>query len=228
MSPFFCLLWCSLAQPSLADTVVTSRYLRPAGAKLVLESEVTEKRSATGVVYVSLTDRGAEKMTLTLRFDKDRKLQSAEALQVTKDGKKSATLTVRGNAAELVRADGGKESFKLMGEPVVTTAPDWSDIFQVIQRYDHKKMGKQEFPGLWIHPTKPARQLSFVVEPLGKDEIVMGMKKVTLTRFRVTLRSGAYLVWADDGGQVIRLCPATRPAALVVLDGFADATRDLR
>jgi hypothetical protein len=228
MSPLCCLLSCLLTQPGPADAVATSRYLRPAGDKLVTESTVTQKRSAAGTSYVSLTERGTEKMTLTLRFGKDKKLQAAEALQESKAGMKSAKLVVRGAQAELTRADGDKETFKLKDEPVVTTAPDWSDIFQVIERYDRKKMGKQEFAGLWIHPTKPARQLTFVVEPMGKDEIVLKEKKITLKRFRVTLRSGDYLVWAEEGGQVIRLYPATRPEAFVVLEAYASATQQLK
>lgn len=214
--------------PRGGEESVTLRYLRPAGEKLTLESEITDKRSKEGREYVSLTDRGSEKMTLTLRFDNKQRLIWAEALQETKQAKKASTLVRKDALAEVTRADGSTESFKLDGEPVVTTAPDWSDILQVIQRYDRKKAGKQEFPGLWIHPVQPARQLKFVVEKLGTDFVTIDAKQIVLDRFRVQLRSGAYVVWADNTGRVIKLLPESQRAAFVVLEGFAEATRELK
>src|SRR5262249_35610477 len=121
----------------------------------------------------------------------------------------------------------GKQRLAVTPDVVVTTAPDWSDIFQVIRRYDQGKGGKQTFAGLWIHPTKDVRQLTFTVEPLGEDDIVVAGKKLTLQRYRVQLRSGAYLVWADKTGRVVRLMPPGKPGAAVVLEGYEKATSGL-
>src|SRR5262249_24177638 len=141
-------------------TIAPLRYVRPAGDKLVLESEVKHIRTKSGTVYVSRTDRGTEQMTLVLYFGMDGKLSSAEAIQETKEGKKLAFVTFEPKLALLKRADGSTERIKLTDEqPVVTTAPDWSDVFQVIQRCDRTKAGRQELAGLWIHPVQPARTL---------------------------------------------------------------------
>jgi hypothetical protein len=204
----------------------TVRYLRPAQGKLVLESEVTRTTTADGMTYVSRTDRGAEKMTLTLRHDKDGRLTSAEAVQESAAGKKSALLTLRGDKAELRRGD-TTETLPAPAALIVTTAPDWTDIFELVRRYDGKKAGKQEFAGLWIHPVQPTRQLTFTVERVGKDTAQVEGREVPLDRYAIRLRSGDYLAWGDRTGRVVRLIPAGKPAAAVVLEGFAEATRAL-
>jgi hypothetical protein len=205
-----------------------TRYFRQAGDKLALESVVTRKGDGKAVLLVSVTDRGAEKMTLRVRFDGDGRLLSAEAVQETGAGKKAATLTPQGKTALLRREGGVTEKLPLAERPVITTAPDWCDILEVVRRYDRARGGKQEFPGLWIHPLKPARVLTFTAERLGADAVMLKGEKRSLGRYRVTLRSGAYLVWADDAGRVHKLMPAGRPAGAVFREGSADATRGLK
>src|SRR5262245_6933325 len=78
-------------------------YLRLEKDKFVLESEITQKRTKEGSTYVSLTDRGKEKMTLTLHFDKDDQLTSAEAVQETPKSKLQATATFEGDTARIRR-----------------------------------------------------------------------------------------------------------------------------
>nr|ALS88806.1 MetaGeneMark_Unknown Function [uncultured bacterium] len=108
------------------------------------------------------------------------------------------------------------------------TAPDWSDIFLLLRRYDPIKGGRQEFSGFWFHPVQPARLLKFGVERLGEDTVNAKDRRQTLGRYRVTLRSGAYLVWADNTGRVWKLLSAGNPKAVVVLEGYEEATSALK
>jgi hypothetical protein len=213
-----------------ADEGMKLRYLRPSKEKggWVLESLVTQRRDAKGSVYTSVTDRGNEKMTLKVQRDKDGNVLSAETLHESRQGKKKAVLTVARGVASLRREGGVAEKLDLPGDAVVTTAPDWSDIFEVVRRYDRASGGKQEFPGLWFHPVMPHRTLKFTAEKLGQDEVSVDGNKRTLDRYRVELRSGGYLVWADGGGRVIKLCSEKTPANAVVLDGFEEATKALK
>jgi hypothetical protein len=214
------------AEPAKPTTL---RYLRPAGDKFVLESEITTTRSQDGVAtYVSLTDRGAEKMTLTLRFNKDDQITEAEAAQETAQGKKVVTAKLDGARANLVQDGAVHEITKVPANAIVTTAPDWSDIFLLVHRYDGKKGGKQEFPGLWIHPTKQALVLTFTIERLGNDTVKVKNEDVKLDRYKVRLRSGDYLVWADVSGRVCKLLPPGAKASAVVLEGYEEATRELK
>jgi hypothetical protein len=217
----------SAAPPTRADSSVTLRYVRPGKDGFVLESLVTEVTTEKGVKYASLTDRGSEKMTLTIRFDDRRRVLEAEAVRQTKKGKETVTVAFDEKGAVLTRKD-TTERLDVSADVVVTTAPDWSDVFMVVRRYDQGKGGKQTFAGLWIHPTQDTRQLSFTVEAEKEEVIEAEGKKVPLKRFRVTLRSGAYLVWADGSGKVYRLMPPGKPASAVILEGYEKATSDLR
>jgi hypothetical protein len=209
------------------------RYLRPEMGKFVLESEVTVTRGDGGTVYVSRTERPNEKMTLTLRLDGDGRLRSAEALREAAN-KRRAVLTLRGGKRGDLKRDGTTDFYDdLPPDPVVTTAPDWSDIFQLVRRYDAAKGGKQEFAGLWIHPVEAMRRLTFTVERLKTDPVTVKDpttkkdEELKLERYQVKLRSGDYLVWADPSGRVVKLMGAGPKGTPVVLEGFEEATRAL-
>lgn len=210
-----------------AEPPGTLRYYTMAKDKLVLESVVGEARKGGLLVYTSLTDRGRVKMTLTIRMDAKHRVRDAEAVLESGGAKKSAK-AVFGDEGVVLTRDGKKETLAVPPDAVVTTAPDWSDIFWVIRRYDRAKGGKQEFAGLWIHPVQATRKLTFTVEPEKDETIEDGGKKLALKRFRVVLRSGAYLVWADSAGRVYKLMPPGKPGAAVVLSGYAKATQKLR
>jgi hypothetical protein len=209
-----------------AEKPVALRYLRPAQGKFVLESEVTTTPTSDGLMYVSRTDRATEKMTLTLRYDRKHQLIGAEALLEAGKDRKTAALTLSGEQAQLKRG-GTTDFFKAATNPIVTTAPDWTDIFELVRRYDGRKGGRQEFAGVWIHPVQPVLLLTFAIERVGKDAIQVKDQPVTLERYQIRLRSGDYLAWADAAGRVIKLIPAKRPAALVVLEGYEEAARSL-
>jgi hypothetical protein len=208
------------------DASTELRYLRPVDGRWVLESEVRQSRTADGAVYESVTHRPGQKMTLRLFYDGKRRVTAAEIIHEAKS-KNAAKATFKDGTARLVR-DGKEEVFKLSAEPVVTTAPDWSDIFLLARRYDRSKGGRQEFAGFWFHPQQPARLLTFAVERLGDDTVRMKDSSQKLGRYRITLRSGAYLVWADDIGRVYKLIPAGNPKAAVVLEGYEEATAPLK
>ena len=198
------------------------RYLRPEKNKFVLESEITETRNQDGAIYVSLTDRGREKMTLTLRFDNDRHLKSAEAVQEAGESKHRALLTLKGTNAKLSKIKGIVE-FQVAADPIVTTAPDWSDIFQLVRRYDGKKGGRQEFTGLWIHPVRDHLVLKFRIERVGETVIRAAGRKIALNEYRIRLRSGDYLAWADADRRVYKLFPAGQPKAVQLDDSSVGA-----
>jgi acyl-coenzyme A thioesterase PaaI-like protein len=216
------------AGPPGKGATVTLRYVRPAKDKFVLESRVTEVTTKDGVTYTSLTDRGREKMTLTIRFDHKQQVRDAEAVRETAGGKQTVSVVAFKKKEATLTRQGKAERLAVTPDVVVTTAPDWSDIFQVIRRYDRAKGGKQKFAGLWIHPVQPVRQLTFTVDAEKDETIEVDGKKLALRRYRVVLRSGAYLVWADRAGRVYRLMPPGKPAAAVILEGHEKATAGLR
>jgi hypothetical protein len=216
------------AVPAAAqDRSPSLRYLRPADGKLVLESEVTETHTDGQTIYVSTTERGDEKTTLTVTYDRPGKPARAEVVLEGPRGRRSAELTFDKQGVRLKRGGGITDFLKVGADPVVTTAPDWSDIFQLARRYDRARGGRQEFPGLWIHAVQPPRVLTFAIERTGADTLTAGDQKVALDRYRIRLRSGDYVAWADANGRVYKLFPAGSPRAFVVLEGFADAARAL-
>lgn len=203
------------------------RYLRLDNGKYVLESEITETRTDGGRTFVSRTERGAEKITLTLTHDKANRLTRAEALFESPQARQSALVTVGPTGVQLKRA-GVVDFLKLEdANPIVTTAPDWSDILQIVRRYDPTKGGRQSFPGLWIHPTLPHLVLTFTAERAGEDLLRTKEKDLSLERYRIHLRSGDYLVWTEKSRRVVKLMPAGKPAAAVVLEGYQELARGL-
>ena len=229
MFPVFSLVLGSFLVAAEPEKPPALRYLRLADSKFVLESEVAQTRGREGTTYVSRTERPKEQMTLTLQFDADGKLVSAEAVLEVQKNKRSAVLTFKGGRAQLKRA-GGVTDFipKLSAGTVVTTAPDWSDIFQLVRRYDRKTGGKQTFSGLWIHPVQPAKKLDFTIENEGKDTIEVKDKKVSLDRFKIRVRSGTYYAWADGNGRVYKLMAPRKQSTAVVLEGYEEETRGLK
>src|SRR5262249_30785875 len=116
------------APPAEDARTVTLRYVRPRKDKFVLESLVTEVTNRQGVKYVSVTDRGSEKMTLTIRRDGRGRVRDAEAVRETTKGKQTVTVAFDDKGAVLTRKD-STERLKVAADVVVTTAPGWSDVF---------------------------------------------------------------------------------------------------
>jgi hypothetical protein len=206
----------------------TLRYLRPAGDKYVLESEVATTTNGTGSTLVSRTVRGPETMTLTLHFDKDGRVVQAEALLDANRMKKTAVLAFREKGPTTLKRGGITDYLKASPDVVVSTEPDWSDVFQLVRRYDAKKGGKQEFAGFWFHPVQAYGMPTFTIERVGTDKIMVNKASLPLERYQVHLRDGNYLVWADETGKVCKVLPQKKGEAPVVLEGIEEATKDLK
>ena len=218
MSSFYVslvLLFCGDAAPQKTSTL---QYVRPSGDKQVLESEISETKLRDGHSYQSITHRATGRMTLTILYDKKKQVISARAHYKTKTESSSARAVVREKHVSIFRGDKKIRTFKL-SKPVVvvTTAPDWSDIILLLRQYDQKKGGKQSFLGLWFHPTKPAHLRNFVVEKIGNRIVKHPSTRIHLGKFRVTLRSGAYEVWADKKGIVHRIGKPNQTKGAIVL-----------
>jgi hypothetical protein len=218
------LIGCAVAPSADTSKPLKLRYVRMVDGEPVTESTITTTRTGKGTTYVSVTERGDTQMTLTLRFDKDNRLTEAEAVLQRDKRKQTALLTLTPKRA-LLKRGGTTDVFKAPADPIVTTAPDWSDIFQLVNRYDGKKAGKQEFAGLWFHPTEQTLTPTFTIERVGKNEITVKDKKETLDRYRIELRSGEYIAWAKPSGLVVKL---QQKGTVVALDDYEEATRELK
>src|SRR5262245_51839228 len=82
------------------------RYLKLADGKYVLESQVAGTRSDDKLIYVSRTERGPEKMTLTLTYEKANVLTRAEATLESGSNKHTAVVVFDKNGAQLKRPGG--------------------------------------------------------------------------------------------------------------------------
>ncbi len=201
------------------------RYLRPAKGTYELESELRETSLKDGFVYQSVTHRRNVKLDLKIFYDKKKRITAAEIVSKTKTGKQRARALI--DEAKIIRMVGREKVVQSLTFPnrpvVVTSAPDWSDIILLLRQYDQKKGGKQSFHGLWFHPTKPAHLRKFLVEKIGQQTLLTKEKK-EVGKFLVTLRSGAYFVWADAAGRVLRLRKPKQKSA-IVLEGFEKPTK---
>jgi hypothetical protein len=205
----------------------TLRYVRPEGAKFVLESEITIRRDKDGHRYVSRTVRPGETMTLTVRRTLAGRLVKVEVVQQKGSVRKVAAVEPHEGGLRLTRA-GATEDIKLKDASVFTTAPDWSDVIVLASRYDLKKGGKQEFVGLWIHPTRPTLTPKYSAEKVGEDKITAGGVDYSLRRFKMRLRASTVTVWVFPNGRVCKILPEGEKAVPVVLEGYEAATRDLK
>lgn len=197
------------------------QYLRPSGEKFVLESEIHEKKLKEGSTYQSVTHRSSGTMDLRITYADDQRILSAQTIYKTKAGTASARAVVDEKQVRILRGEKEVQSLKLE-KPIVlvTTAPDWSDIILLLRRYDQKRGGKQTFPGLWFHPRNPAHLRKFEVEKVGSRVLTVQEKQIPLSELRVTLRSGAYVVWADAKGVVYLIRKPKQTKGAIVLSGY--------
>src|SRR5438874_11014818 len=115
----------------------TLRYLKPAGEKYVLESEVTITKSKTSSLYVSRTVRGDETLTLRVERGQRGQLIQAEIVQQKGEVKKTARVEPRDGKLRLTRG-GVTEDIDIKDAVIFTTVPDWSDIIEMAGRFDPK------------------------------------------------------------------------------------------
>ncbi len=215
-----------LSDTATVSSVKRSEYVRPSGESFVLESVVTKKQENDSSFYRSVTHRSQVTMDLAIHFDKDRVI-SANIILKTKEQTSTVSAAFSDKQVKLLR--GGKVIQKLpyLTRPILaTTAPDWSDIILLMSHYDQRKGGKQSFLGLWFHPNKEAHLRTFVVAKLGEQALKKKTKNIAIGKFRVTLRSGAYLIWADTDGLVYRIRKPDSNKASAVLRGYEKLTAD--
>jgi hypothetical protein len=214
------------AKPPSIDTV---RFLRPAGADWVFETEVRIQADASGTKIASRTGREKAQLAIESRFDKSERLLAASVTESRNDVERAARVEVRDATARVTRAGGEQAEFDCPPGVIVTSAPDWTDVVLMVKRFDRQRGGKQEFAGLWIHPTQEPRRLTFSITHLGGDMIEHEGKQLSLDRFRIVLRGGSrYIGWGDAQGKLIRLTPESAPQQGIVLDGWQKSAGPLR
>jgi hypothetical protein len=210
------------------ETIV---YVRPAGDTFGRECQFVIARSDAGWTITSTTERGALRMEVVTRYDSEDRPLSSRAVQTTGKIAQTANVEVKDGKAT-VRCTGLEpRKFDVPKGTIVTSAPDWSDVFLLCRRYDRERKGKQEFPALWIHPTQPPQRLTFSIEWQGTDEIERDGRKTKLARLALRIRNqSAYVAWADAQGCMVRLIPLpwkeTTPG--LTREGFEKSAAALR
>jgi hypothetical protein len=227
----FALLLCVFQPLRAESTPETARYLRPAGESFVTECTFSITKTMAGWSVTSRTERGKTVMEVEARYAGDDRLLGASAT-LTSDGKiKSTTVEVKEGKATVKREGEKALEFDVPAGTIVTSAPDWTDVFLLCRRYDRDKKGKQEFPALWIHPTQPPRRLTFSIERQGSDAIAVEGRKIELDRYLIRIRGNSgYVAWADSQGKMIRLVPLPFKvsASGMTLQGFEKTARGLK
>jgi hypothetical protein len=231
--------WCVLAAlaagllPARAadPTRETVRYVRPSGDKFVRECEFVIARDDAGWAITSVTERGALRMEVVSRYDAADRPLSAKAVLTSGGRAQAATVEVKNGKATIRRE--GQAPLELDAPPgtIITSAPDWTDVFLLCGRYDRQRKGKQEFPALWIHPTQAPQRLTFSIEWQGAERIERDGAQAELGRYAVRIRNGsAYVAWADAQGRLVRLLPLPWQAAAPGLtrESFEKAAAGLR
>jgi hypothetical protein len=170
-------------------------------------------------------------MEVETRYDDEDRPISARIALTTDGATKTATVQVKDGKAT-IRRDGQEPiEFDAPKGTIITSAPDWTDVFLLCRRYDRKRQGKQEFPALWVHPTQPPQRLTFTIERQGSDVIEHDGKKVELGRYAIRIRNNSsYLAWADAEGRMVRLIalPHKDARAGLTLEGYEKAAAGLR
>jgi hypothetical protein len=185
----------------------TFRYLRPTAKGFVPAARITLRTTTDGWSIESVTGGGEREMNVSARYDGKDNLLSASATLHLEDAKAAALVKVTKGVAR-VEAKGAVQEVPVMAGTLVTSAPDWSDIFLLCRRYDARAAGKQEFQGLWIHPEQKTLALKFTIEREGADEIEHAGKKSDLGRYRIQIRGpNPYMAWADEHGVLVKLVP---------------------
>jgi hypothetical protein len=197
------------------------KYVKAAGETFQLETEIRLQDDADGSSVTSETHRGRLTLAITARYDREHRLRDA---QVTVDhgGQKSAARVTVDNGHARVHRDGQSPAeFDCPAGVIVTSAPDWTDAFLAVRRYDPGGTKTQQFQGLWIHPTQPPQRLVFKVTRLGEVVAARQGEMVRLTRVEIVLRGGSkYIGYKEPGGELVRLAPAGNPRQAILLAGW--------
>ena len=229
---WFIALSCAPSTSRGADThraSTTARFLRVSGADVVPETEIHLTRTKNGSVVTSTTQRGEQKLTVISRYDSQNGLTEARVTSQQGTVAQSAEVRVTGRTAHVMRDGQRPDEIRCPAGVIVTSAPDWTDSFMAVQRYDPRGSETQKFAGLWIHPTRQPLALTLKLTRLGHDTVIRQEKSAKLDRLLLVLRAGSrYVVWRNQQGQLVRLVPATTGRGGIVLTGWERATRNLK
>jgi len=207
----------------------TIRFLRVSGSEFVKETEIHLVRTDNRLVVTSITQRGEQTLTVTSRFDSNHVLTSAKVSLRRGQQTQSAAVSVADQTARVVRDGNKTNELACPGGVIVTSAPDWTDAFMAVRRYDPRGSTTQKFPGLWIHPTSKPLELTISLTRIGHDSVTLDKKTEKLDRFLLILRGGSrYIAWRNQQGQLVRLVPARKGTGGIVLTGWELATRVLK
>ncbi len=218
----------TLAGLALLQGTEQARYLRVTSTGTATECTFTTERSGAGWTIASVTGRA---LTVTARYDASGTLLGAEAALGSGDAKKTAVVTVADGRARVQRPGLEAQEFDVPPGVIVTSAPDWTDTFRICRLWDRKKTGRQEFPGLWIHPVQPAQRPTFTAERTGGASLDHQGRKLELERLSIRLRgNSAYAAWADPEGRMIKLVslPFKEGSTVLVLEGFEASAAALK
>ena len=214
---------------SADEEIKSFRYLRPAVSKFQRETEIVIQKRASATSITSVTNRVQTRLTLSASYDSDGQLREAEVTLNRNGERQGAAVRSAKGKANVTREDGRQFEFEIPADVIVTSAPDWTDAFSLMRRYDVAAGGEQEFAGLWIHPTRDPLRLTFRVQHLGVDAVQQQGAAHQLDRLLITLRGGSqYIGWRDKQHRLIRLMSASSTEPAIVLEGWEVVTAHLR
>ncbi len=205
---FLLLAGCHAASSTSLEQV---RYLRATARGAAPECSFTIAPAGTGWSIASLTGS----LTVEARYGAGDDLLDARASLASGA---SATVGVADGLARVSRPGHPPQEFAVPKDVVVTSAPDWSDVFRIARRWKASGPARQEFAGLWIHPAQPAQRLVFSAERSGVD-VLDGLR---LERLTIRLRGNSpYAAWVDPGGRLIKLVslPFKPGSTVLTLEG---------
>lgn len=183
-------------------------FLRPTGKEFVWECTFSLEPVQEGLSILSVTGRGKDRMEVRALYDSGHQPRKASATWLQANEKRTCALEAAEGKVTVTRPGAEPQSFAVAGPAIVTTAPDWSDLFLLCRRYNRKQGGKQTMTGLWIHPIQQAQKLTFTVERQGQDVVSKDGTKLTLDRFLIHIRGpNPYLAWADADGVLVKIQP---------------------
>jgi hypothetical protein len=221
--PWLLLAGCAVS-PSRALEVGTLRYLRagPTGGRPECAFTVRTLRDGWSIESVTGSLR------VFARYDARDRLVEAEVRQGESE---PARARREGDRLVVTRPGAEAQDFDAPPGLIVTSAPDWTDLFRIARLWDHPKGGRQEFAGLWMHPAQPAQRLTFSAERRGEDEAGLDGTVWPLDRLLVRIRGNSpYAVWTDREGRLVKLVslPFGERSTVIVAEGFERAAAALR
>lgn len=211
------------------DGLKTLDYVRPVGSQYRAEFQISIQTSVDGHEVSSVTHRADTTLTIASRFDSVNRLRTAQVTLKKNDQAQSATIRTDDGKATVTRDAGEMSLFDCPPKVIVTSAPDWTDACLLMQYYDAKRSGPQEFPGLWVHPTRQPLRLTFKVIPSGMDTVTIDGDQQQLERFVIVLRNGSrYIAWRNKHNHLVCLIPNQQKHPALILRGWEKALSKLK